>query len=130
MSKVQESKPAEGEENIEIQRIEIEPAENGFIYKVCSGSDTNYKEEKEVFEDLDGVINAVQDDLESPHMRGGKPPLGSGQRFAQLKNKLAAKGASNPAGLAAYIGRKKFGKEKFQSLAAKGKKLHGSIFKS
>lgn len=51
-----------------------------------------------------------------------KAPLGQGGRFAALKNKLASKGAKNPAALAAYIGRKKLGKAKFQKLAAKGKK--------
>ncbi len=47
--------------------------------------------------------------------------LGGGGRFQKLEGQLAAKGATNPAGLAAYIGRKKFGKAKFQSLASKGK---------
>jgi|SRR5271157_4349949 len=52
-----------------------------------------------------------------------KPPLGSGQRFAQLKNKLAKRpGVTNPGALAAFIGRKKYGKAKFQSLAAGGKR--------
>lgn len=51
-----------------------------------------------------------------------KPKLGSGARFAALKSKLAGqKGITNPGALAASIGRKKFGKKKFQSLAAKGK---------
>ncbi len=50
-----------------------------------------------------------------------KAPLGQGGRFAALKQKLAKKGASNPAALAAAIGRKKYGKSKFQKLAAKGK---------
>jgi hypothetical protein len=50
-----------------------------------------------------------------------KPPLGSGERFAALKGKLAAKGASDPGALAAYIGRKKYGKKKFGKLSAKGK---------
>lgn len=54
-----------------------------------------------------------------------KPPLGSGQRFDQLKNKLAArKGIKNPGALAASIGRKKYGKAKFQKLAAGGKPNH------
>jgi hypothetical protein len=51
-----------------------------------------------------------------------KPKLGTGARFKALKNKLSAKGAINPAALAAWIGRKKYGKTKFQKLAAKGKK--------
>lgn len=48
--------------------------------------------------------------------------LGGGGRFkalvAKLKNK---KGISNPKAVAAFIGRKKFGKKRFQQLAAKGK---------
>jgi hypothetical protein len=51
------------------------------------------------------------------------PKLGSGARFVSLKNKLAKKpGIEDPGALAASIGRKKFGKKKFQSLAAAGKK--------
>ena len=42
--------------------------------------------------------------------------LGGGGRFQQLENK----GMSG--GLAAYIGRKLYGKKKFQKMAAKGKK--------
>lgn len=48
-------------------------------------------------------------------------PLGTGERFKALEGKLAARGARNPAALAAYIGRKKYGKNKFQSLSAKGR---------
>ena len=51
-----------------------------------------------------------------------KPKLGTGERFKKLEGKLDRKGIENPAGLAAYIGRKKMGKEKFQNLASKGKK--------
>lgn len=51
-----------------------------------------------------------------------QPKLGSGARFKSLTSKLAAKGATNPKALAAYIGRKKLGKAKFQKLAVKGKK--------
>ncbi len=50
-----------------------------------------------------------------------KPPLGSGGRFKALTQELASKGAKNPDALAAFIGRKKFGKARFQNLAAKGK---------
>lgn len=49
-------------------------------------------------------------------------PLGQGGRFAALKQKLAKRpGVSDPGGLAAYIGRKKLGKSKFQAMAAAGK---------
>lgn len=48
--------------------------------------------------------------------------LGGGGRFAALKSELAHRpGVTNPGGLAAYIGRKKLGKQRFQSLAAKGR---------
>jgi hypothetical protein len=50
-----------------------------------------------------------------------KPPLGAGQRFSALTQQLAAKGARNPKALAAYIGRKKYGKKKMGALSAKGR---------
>ena len=52
-----------------------------------------------------------------------KAPLGSGGRFAALKAKLATRGdVRDPGAVAAAIGRKKFGKKKFQVLAAAGKR--------
>ena len=54
-----------------------------------------------------------------------KPPLGSGERFDRLVKSLAAKGVDDPKALAAWIGRKKYGKERFQELAAKGRKRKG-----
>jgi len=49
-----------------------------------------------------------------------KPALGSGERFKKLVGELEKKGVKDPKALAAYIGRKKYGKAKFQKLAAKG----------
>jgi hypothetical protein len=43
--------------------------------------------------------------------------------FHALKGHLTQTGAKSPAALAAWIGREKYGKEKFQAAAAKGKKL-------
>jgi hypothetical protein len=52
-----------------------------------------------------------------------KPPLGSGQRFAQLSQKLSQQpGVTDPAALAAVIGAKVHGRAKMQQLAAKGKR--------
>ena len=45
-----------------------------------------------------------------------KAKLGSGTRFKKLAKKVGS------TALAAYIGRKKYGKKKFQSLAAKGRR--------
>lgn len=56
------------------------------------------------------------------NVKNDRPKLGTGERFAQLKAKIAAKGGvRDPGAVAASIGRKKYGKEKFQKLAAKGK---------
>lgn len=53
---------------------------------------------------------------------GGSMALGGGGRFAALEGKLAKEpGITNPGALAASIGRKKYGKAKFQKLAAGGK---------
>ena len=47
---------------------------------------------------------------------------GGGGRFAALKAKLARRGnVSNPGAVAAAIGRKKYGKGRFQRMAAKGR---------
>lgn len=46
----------------------------------------------------------------------------AGERFKKLTKKLGRKGVRNPKALAAYIGRKKYGKAKFQKMAARGRK--------
>lgn len=43
-------------------------------------------------------------------------------RFSRLSGKLKRKGARNPDALAAYIGRKKYGKKKFAKMSAAGRK--------
>ncbi len=55
---------------------------------------------------------------------GGKSNrLGSGGRFEQVKRAVSGKkGVYNPAGLAAYIGRKSLGPKKMARLAAAGRK--------
>ncbi len=47
------------------------------------------------------------------------------QGFQAVEASAAAGGAKNPAAVAASIGRKKYGKEKFQKAAAEGKKMKG-----
>lgn len=51
-----------------------------------------------------------------------KRRLGDGKGFRSLKRKLARKGVRSPAGLAATIGRRKYGKARFQKLAAAGRR--------
>jgi hypothetical protein len=55
-------------------------------------------------------------------MANQKPPLGTGERFRQLTAKLRRRGVKNPEALASWIGRKKYGKRRFQELALKGRK--------
>jgi len=54
-----------------------------------------------------------------------KAALGSGERFQQLETNLShQRRVRNPGGLAASIGRKKYGNRKFQSLATYGRRHH------
>ena len=57
--------------------------------------------------DIDGAIELAT-------FAGAKP--GSGKNFAKLKGTLAKRGARNPGALAAWIGRKKYGKKGFAKL--------------
>ena len=45
------------------------------------------------------------------------------QGFKAVEKSVAASGARNPGAVAAAIGRKTYGKKKFQEAAAKGKKM-------
>jgi hypothetical protein len=54
--------------------------------------------------------------------KGKKPRLGAGGRFKALETGLAKKGARKPGALAAWIGRKKYGKKKFTQLGVAGRK--------
>lgn len=45
--------------------------------------------------------------------------------FDKLSSKIAASGARNPDAVAAAIGRRKYGAEKFQRAAAAGKRMRG-----
>jgi len=54
--------------------------------------------------------------------KGRKPPLGTGARFKALVQKLRRRGAKDPEALAAWIGRKKYGKKRFAQLSRKGRR--------
>ncbi len=53
-----------------------------------------------------------------PMMR--KPRLGTGDRFRMLRDELAGKGVKSPGGLAAHIGRRKYGAKKMAAMSAAG----------
>lgn len=48
--------------------------------------------------------------------------VGGGGRYQKLVKDLEESGARDPRALAAHIGRKKYGKKKFQKMAAAGRK--------
>ena len=58
----------------------------------------------------------------SDYEKAKKTKVGSGKRFAAIEKAAKASGASDPAAVAASIGRKKYGNKKMAEMAAKGKK--------
>jgi hypothetical protein len=50
-----------------------------------------------------------------------EPKLGTGARFKKLEGSLLKRGARDPAALAAWIGRKKYGAKRFGQLSAHAK---------
>lgn len=61
---------------------------------------------------------------------GGKrrkalPKLGTGARFRAVEASAAKGGARNPAGVAAAVGRRKYGAKRFAAMAAAGRKRRG-----
>lgn len=53
---------------------------------------------------------------------GAKPKLGSGARFKAVERSAARSGASDPAAVAAAVGRKKYGAKKMAKMASAGRK--------
>lgn len=51
-----------------------------------------------------------------------KSKPGEGSRFKAVEKSAKLGGAKNPGAVAAFIGRKKYGKKRFQQMAAAGKK--------
>jgi len=79
-------------------------------------------------DEIEKISKSKGSKLRSGEFKGGKnepaakAPAGEGSRFQALKNKLARKGGvKDPGAVAAAIGRAKFGKGKFQRMAAAGK---------
>lgn len=93
-----------------------DPKKKGTIHKFKIGS--TLPEEYEMNEEL------VQEDLEITLTQEEFDAIAEAYMgFEKTTKALAAKGAKNPKALAAWIGRNKYGKKKFQAAAAKGKKL-------
>ena len=61
---------------------------------------------------------------------GAKGKLGAGGRFKAIEEKAKKYGAENPEAVAAAVGRKKWGKKKFQAMAVAGRKQAGASKKT
>lgn len=70
--------------------------------------------------DEDG--NTVVCMKEASVLHGNKSALGSGDRFKTLEHQLERRGAHDPAALAAYIGRRKYGAKRFNQLSARARR--------
>ena len=98
--------------------------------KKMMGGKTMYK--KGGFPDLNKDGKVTQADIlkgRGVMKKGGKKTMepGGGGRFAKMVNKMKGEGKSEESAkaIAASIGRKKYGKSKFQEMAAAGKKKMG-----
>jgi len=89
----------------------------GNIYRIKSAYGVpNYKK-------LIGHISTVTGQGLLMRRRNPEDDLGSGERFAALESKLAARpGVEDPGALAAWIGRRKYGTKRFQRIAAKARR--------
>ena len=129
--------PMSDETKNKVDSIVIKKLDDGtFKYQVYEkmdkGEDVGSKMASYEFNNAEDVLNAVKDDLCTPHMKK-KPPLGSGERFSMLVSKIESRPGfkGDAAAIAASVGRKKYGKERFQKLAASGRKkfISGKVFK-
>ena len=78
---------------------------------------------------MNAMQNADQKSQTKKETGGKSMEPGGGGRFAKMVGKLKKKGKSEDSAkaIAASIGRKKYGKSKFQEMAAKGKKGLGGM---
>ena len=87
-------------ESKKIDRIEIKRAENGFVYCAYPKMDDSnachsYRAEEYVYESIDEVLDAVRDDLSSPHMRGGREAKDSKPEMVAAMGKKSSKTYGN-----------------------------------
>jgi ATP-dependent Clp endopeptidase proteolytic subunit ClpP len=78
---------------------------------------------RELAELAEAMVAANPDATTGPAARASAP-VNEHIGFNALKARLAAKGAHNPGGLAAYIGRKKYGRAGMAAKAAAGRAAH------
>lgn len=104
-----------GKEDSDINNDGKVDSTDGYLKNRRKAISAAIKEEADDIEDSDLDLEFTEEEINAV----AEAYMG----FAKTTSALKAKGAKNPEALAAWIGRKKYGKEKFQSAAAKGKKL-------
>lgn len=69
-------------------------------------------------------VGALEEDVEICERQPEVPTatVAGGSRFAHLEHQLRLRGVRNPAGLAAWIGRRKYGARRFAQMAAAGRR--------
>ncbi len=89
----------------------------------------DYEDDMENEMDDEEDEDEMEDEDDEEEMNGKKKKMEEKYMgFKALKSSIAAKGgARDPAAVAAAIGRKKYGKEKFQAMAAAGKKANEAL---
>jgi len=68
------------------------------------------------------MATRAQEAARNRYKKAKKKPPGEGSRFKAVEAAAKAGGARDPAAVAAAVGRKKYGKKKFQKMAAAGHK--------
>jgi len=114
-------KPDEDNETEQKDDDDKEPSEKPDAEEALSILRNDLVDELTEMEEFDAVLEIESlevDDLLA--LDEALPPPGEGGRFKKLKKELKGKGAEDPGALASYIGRKKYGKGKFQQMAAAG----------
>lgn len=66
----------------------------------------------------------IMKNSEMMEYKGKSMQPGGGGQFAKLEDAFGSKGIKDPGALAAALGREKYGKEKFQDMAANGLRRH------
>lgn len=107
--------------------VKLDDMRTGIAQNMFNQPEPVVEEEFNEDQDLQMVVENATDDFEQNEISLTEEEVSDlvekYMGFEKTTKALAAKGAKNPKALAAWIGRKKYGKEKFQAAAAADKKM-------
>jgi hypothetical protein len=108
-----------GVQHVPVHRVSPLSLPEGVVEAFLSGKDVERLVERVTEDGADARMRH----LDFVRVTEAKPKLGSGARFKKLSKEIGKSGkVKDPDAVAAAVGRKKYGKKRFQKLAAKGKK--------